>query len=95
MTTDSQPSEQPKSTAKFGFPEVVELGPLRILTPEEREEWKRNSPQTRRPQRVSFGGVVRLGPLRILSPEEREEWKRNSPSSAEESHREAEPPAAD
>ena len=44
MTADSQPSEQPKSTAKFGFPEVVKLGPLRVLTPEEREEWNRNSP---------------------------------------------------
>ena len=44
MTTDSQPSEQPESTAKFGFPEVVHLGTLRILSPEEREEWDRNSP---------------------------------------------------
>ncbi|MCY3919099.1 MAG: hypothetical protein OXG38_04745 [Chloroflexi bacterium] len=44
MTTDSQPSEQPNSTAKFGFPEVVKLGPVRPLSPEEREEWNRNSP---------------------------------------------------
>ena len=44
MTTDSQPSEQPKSTAKFGFPEVVKLGPVRPLSPAEREEWNRNSP---------------------------------------------------
>ena len=95
MTTDSQPSEQPKSTAKFGVPEVVKLGPLRILTPEEREEWKRNSPETRRPERVSFGGVVHMGPLRILTPEEREEWKRNSPSFAQASLRRAEPPATE
>ena len=44
MTTDSQPAEQPESTAKFGFPEVVKLGPVRPLSPEEREEWNRNSP---------------------------------------------------
>ena len=44
MTTDSQPSEQTKSTAKFGFPEYVHLGTVRALSPEEREEWNRNSP---------------------------------------------------
>ena len=44
MTTDSQPSEQPESTAKFGFPEYVHLGTVRALSPEEREEWNRNSP---------------------------------------------------
>ena len=94
MTTDSQPSEQPESTAKFGYGEFVELGPLRILTPEEREEWDRNSPPTRRPQRVSFGGWVHVGPLRILTPEEREEWDRNSPSPGDESDRK-EPPETD
>ena len=95
MTTDSQPSEPPKSTAKFGFPEVVKLGPVRPLSPEEREEWKRNSPETRRPQRVSFGGVIHMGPLRILTAEEREEYDRNSPSFAQAARRKKEPPATD
>ena len=44
MTTDSQPSEQPKSTAKFGYGKFEHLGTLRVLSPEEREEWNRNSP---------------------------------------------------
>ena len=44
MTTDSQPSEETKSIAKFGFAKFVKRGPVRPLSPEEREEWKRNSP---------------------------------------------------
>ena len=44
MTTDSQPSEQAESSATYGFPEYVHLGTVRALSPEEREEWNRNSP---------------------------------------------------
>ena len=44
MTTDSQPSEQTKPTAKFGYGKFVHFGTLRVLSPEEREEWNRNSP---------------------------------------------------
>ena len=43
MTTDSQPSEQPESTATYGGVEFKTVT-LRILSPEEREEWNRNSP---------------------------------------------------
>ena len=44
MTTDSQSSEQSESTAKFGYGKFEHLGTLRVLSPEEREEWNRNSP---------------------------------------------------
>ena len=58
MTTDSQPSEQPKlDRDSSAYPEFARLGPTPDpLSPEEREEWDRNSPPTRRPQRVSLGG---------------------------------------
>ena len=42
MTTDSQPSEQPESTATYGGMEFKTVT-LWILSPEEREEWDRNS----------------------------------------------------
>ena len=44
MTTDSQPSEQPESTAKFGYGRFVRVGPVRLFTPAEREELDRNPP---------------------------------------------------
>ena len=43
MTTDSQPSEPAESTATYGGMEFKTVT-LRILSPEEREEWNRNSP---------------------------------------------------
>ena len=46
MTTDSQPFEQTRRPQKVSFFGFVHLGPLRIFSPEEREEWKRNSPSS-------------------------------------------------
>ena len=107
MTTDSQPSEQPDSTAKFGYGRFVRVGPVRLFTPAEREELDRNpsslppttdSPppeQSKSTAKFGFGKFVRIGPVRLFTPAEREEWDRNPPSSADESGRNEPPPATD
>ena len=52
MTTDSQPSEQAKPTAIVRFRQVREARPgPDPLSPEEREEWKRNSPSSAKASR--------------------------------------------
>ena len=107
MTTDSQPSEQPESTAKFGYGRFVRVGPVRLFTPAEREELDRNpsslppttdsppSEQSKSTAKFGYGKFVRIGPVRLFTPEEQEEWDRNSPSSGDESDREEPPSATD
>ncbi len=107
MTTDSQPSEQPESTAKFGYGQFVRIGPVRLLTPEQQEEWDRNphslpptpasppSEHTESTAKLGYGQFVRIGPVRLFTPEEREEWDRNPPSPGDESDPKEPPPETD